>query len=276
MSKMYNYSLLIKPEETETDIIAEICDDLHIGPDELFAFSAIMVPEQDADTYKLKVNYFLVQDENYYTPKTLIKSLLNRNRTKQELKSNAQYVQPPLEQWLQSFKPLLSTMADRAHKLYCKTIPDRDDIFGTLYLVTTRLYRQGYYLSKNLIWRSLLNELNTEIRKSKHHINDVSLSQSLGEEQDGTPLTLEDQIVDPNSIIETEQLCKYTIKDFWEDKFNEVKERMLQDMSQLSFYRILMQLEYKCIDTKTSQTLSKYREIFNPNTRLRKPRKPER
>lgn len=250
-----NYNVLIKPDETQQDIIAEICDDCNIGPNEPFAFSAIMAPDKEDDGYyNLRINCVMPQEENPYTPKQLIHTLLS----KKEPPNKVRYVQPPIEQWIQEFRPLLLKMAAKAHPRYEKLIPEYDELISILYLTVIKLYNQGYYLHQTLIYKAFINDLNMECRKLKGLALVDSLDTQIGEE-DGKPITLLDQIADPES--EFDNLIE---DDYWQDMFKRLKARMLQDMSELQFDRILIQLKTNTVDRSTSYKLDKYRQIFNP------------
>lgn len=267
---MTNVNVLIKPEETQNDIIAEICDDCGIGPNEHFAFSAIMTPDKEDDGYyHLKINCLNPMSENPFTPRDLVKNLLS----KPEPPNKVRYVQPPIEQWLTVFRPLLMKMVTKVHPRYENLIPDREELVSLLYLTVMKLYNQGYYLHQTLIQKSFVNELNMECRKLKGLAITDSLDAPIGEDDDGKPMTLLDQIADPESSAWADRAKHYTEEDYWDDMFERIKARMLEDMSELQFDRILIQLKSMTIDRSTSYKLDKYRQIFNPNYTPRPNRK---
>lgn len=257
---MTNVNVLIKPEETQNDIIAEICDDCGIGPNEHFAFSAIMTPDKDEGYYKLKINCLDPMSENPFTPRSLVKNLLS----KPEPPNKVRYVQPPIEQWLTVFRPLLMKIVTRVHPRYENLIPDREELISILYLTVMKLYNQGYYLHQTLIQKSFVNELNMECRKLKGLVVTDSLDAPVGEDDDGKPVTLLDQIADPDASAWARRCTSYTEEDYWDDMFQRIKARMLEDMSELQFDRILIQLKTMTVDRSTSYKLDKYRQIFNP------------
>lgn len=257
---MTNVNVLIKPEETQNDIIAEICDDCGIGPNERFAFSAIMTPDKDEGYYKLKINCLDPMSENPFTPRSLVKNLLS----KPEPPNKVRYVQPPIEQWLTVFRPLLMKIVTRVHPRYENLIPDREELISILYLTVMKLYNQGYYLHQTLIQKSFVNELNMECRKLKGIVVTDSLDAPIGEDDDGKPVTLLDQIADPDASAWARRCTSYTEEDYWDDMFQRIKARMLEDMSELQFDRILIQLKTMTVDRSTSYKLDKYRQIFNP------------
>lgn len=257
---MTNVKVLIKPDETQQDIIAEICDDCDIGPNEPFAFSAIMTPDKDAGYYNLKINCIIPAEDNPYTVKELIRDLLS----KREPPNGVRYVQPPMEQWFVAFKPLLMKIVNKVHPHYKAIIPERDELVSILYLTIMRLYHQGYYLHQTLIQKSFVNELNMECRKLKNLSITDSLDAPIGEDDDGKPITLLDQIADPNETEWARNCNTYTEEDYWHDMFERIKAAMLQDMSELQFERILIQLKTNTIDRSTSYKLDKYRQMFNP------------
>lgn len=256
-----NHTVLIKPEETAADIMYEICDDLNIGLNEPFAFSAIISPDKDnKECYKLKINCINPPEDNPYTPMELVSYLYRQEPTS----SGARYIQPPLEQWLQIFQPFLMTLVTRVHPRYERLIPDRDEMVSLLYVTIVKLYNKGYYLHQTLIKKTFVNDLNMECRKLKHLQNIESLDASIGQDDDGKNITLYDQISDTDSTEWAKQALVYTVEDYKSDLFDTIKARMLEDMSELAFDRILIQLKSGTVDRSTSYKLDKYRQIFCP------------
>jgi hypothetical protein len=259
---MTNFTVLIKPDETKVDLITEICDDYNVGPNEPFAFSAIMTPDKtDKDYYKLKINSIIPIEDNPYTPTELCNLLYNAKISD----NGVRYVQPPLEQWLDAFNPLLMTIINTVHPRYERLIPEFDEMVSIMYYTIVYLYRKGYYLHKTLIQKAYINSLNMEVRKLKNSDLVDSLDRTVGEDDDGKKLTLLDQICDPEATEWARQNTTYTQEDYWNDMYERIKSRMLQDMSELQFDRILIQLKTNTIDRSTSYKLDKYRQIFNPN-----------
>lgn len=267
---MTNVNVLIKPDETAQDIISEICDDCGIGPDEHFAFSAIMLPDKDDKNYRrLKINCVIPADENPFTATELVYSLLSMK----ERPNGVRYVQPSMEQWFTAFRPLLMKMVAKVQSRYENIIPDRDELVSILYLTVVKLYTQGYYLHQTLIQKSYINDLNMECRRLKGLAVTDSLDAPIGEDDDGKQITLLDQIADPMAT-EWARSCKeYTDEDYWDDMFTRIKARMLQDMSEFQFERILIQLKTNTVDRGTSYKLDKYRQLFNPGYACRPNRK---
>lgn len=266
---MTNHYVLIKPDETPQDVVAEICEDCGIGPDEPFAFSAIMRPDkEDEGYYNLKINSLLPVEENPFTVKELIKLLFS----KKEPTSGVRYVQPQIDQWLTTFRPLLLTLASRVRSTYENTL-GWDEILSILYLTVMKLYNKGYYLHRTLIKKSFINELNMECRRYKGMGITDSLDVNIADDDDSEPITLLDQIADPDATAWAISCATYTAEDYWSDMFDRIKARMLEDMSELQFDRIMLQLRTNTIDRSTSYQLDKYRQIFNPGYSPRPNRK---
>lgn len=250
---MYNIKVLIKPDETLQDVIAELCDEGNVGPDEHFCFSAIMTPVADG-CREMKLNCLLTKEDNPYSATDVAHDLLRRPVVPP---NGVVYLQPPLEQWLTVFRPLLMNMVTRAKWRYERLIPDYDDHLSILYASVLSLYNKGYYLHNTLIFKTYINALNMECRRLKHFQNIESLDAPIGDDEEGKEITLLDQIAD--SSHEDDEANEY-----WHEKFETLKAKMLQDMSQLQFERILIQLATRTVDRSTSYKLDKYRQIFSP------------
>lgn len=259
---MTNYNVLILPEATPADIIADICNDANLGPNEPFCFGAIMRPDkEDPGYYRLKINCIEPITSNPYTADELVYSLLMQD----EPSNGIRYVQPPLEQWLELFQPYLMSLVSKVHLRYMNLIPEREEMVSILYECVIRLYRKGYYLHNTLIRKSYINSLNYECRKLKGLAITDSLDAPIGADEEGKEITLLDQLPDPDSTEWARACAEYTQEDFWEDKFEEIKAAMLADMSELAFKRILIQLKTNTVDRHTSYILDKYRQRFNPS-----------
>lgn len=261
---MRNLILTLKPDETQADILEEICDEENISPSTPFAFS-VFCQEQS-----LQIN--IVDDINNlecntYTPKDIahsISPLYDKYKT--------QYLNPTLESYLVIYKPLLTKMVERVYARYQAYIPERDDLLSILYLTLVRLYNKGYYLHQNLVYRSYLNALNLEIRTMKKMPQGdqcTSFDASIAETDNGEEVSLYDIVADPIASEQAYDMYHYSVQDALEDMFEKVKSAMLHNMSQLSFDRILIQLKTKSIDPATAKVLAKYREKFSPGLALR-------
>lgn len=258
---MINHNVLIKPDETQQDIIAEICDDFATGPNEPFAFSAIMTPDkEDNGYYHLRISAVIPVEDNPYTPRELIRNLF----AKKEPPNKVRYVQPPIDKWLTAFRPLLLKIVSRVHPRYENLMPERDELISILYLTVMKLYNKGYYLHQTLIQKSFVNDLNMECRKLKGIPLTDSLDTPIGEDDNGQPITLLDQIIDQSATDWARSCNEYTSSDYWHDMYERIRSRMLQDMSEFQFDRIMIQLKTNTVDRSTSYKLDKYRQIFNP------------
>ena len=255
---MYNITMVVKSNESKSDIIKRICLSERLDCNDHFAFSCIMIKESE-ETYKLKINCLQPFEDNPYTMTTLIDKLFEHPGR------NAKYVVPPLKDFFVVFAPSLHKMVHQLHPRYCKLIPDKEDLFQTLSLVIVNLYNKGYYIHKRLIYKSFVNELNMQIRKSKYYTNIKSLDEPIGMDAEGNIITYLDKLECPKSSLVAYGLTHYTDNDYWDKKYEQLEKIMLKDMGKFQFDRIMIQIKTKTIDSKTSRILSKYREMFSPD-----------
>jgi hypothetical protein len=248
---MYNINVVIKPNMTIPDIILEICQKESLKVDDFFAFSCIMTNNN------LKIN--CLETNNPFSVKSLIFNLFIQD------KKDVMYVMPPLEKYIEIYKPMFFKMINQAHSYYQKLIPEKEELLSILYLTVVQLYNKGYYLHNHLIYKSFINNLNMTIRKSKYFTDIKSLDEPIHSTDGNEEILLQDIVEDTEVSKEVNQLKCYTSEDFWEDTFNLIKNTMLKEMSKLSFDRLLLQLKSKTIDQGTSRLLTKYREMFCPD-----------
>lgn len=121
--------------------------------------------------------------------------------------SNAKCIafgQPPLELILELYQPMLNKMAQKI-KLQWRRLEIEDLVSIANYLVV-KLYKQGYYINKWLVWTSLNNEVLMELRDCKHPTELISLEDIL---TDGggsdEALTYGDIVKDPSYEEEAER-----------------------------------------------------------------------
>lgn len=260
MVEISNKNVLIRYDETPADIIASICNDNGISPNEPFAFSAIMRPAKDDGYYMLKINRLEPSCDNPYSVTDLILSLYEHEPNNH----NIRYVQPPLERWLEYFRPLMIQLVQKVQPRYERLIPEREELMAILNLTICKLYNKGFYLHKTLILKSFVNDLNMECRYLKGKEITDSLDVPIGLDDDGKEITLLDQLADQESTDWAKQSTTYTDSDYWSDMYERIKTAMLKDMSEFQFNRIMIQLKSKTLDRQTIYKLSKYRELFNP------------
>jgi hypothetical protein len=149
-------------------------------------------------------------------------------------------------------------MVSRVQDNYSNIFTTRDELVSTLYLAVLDLYNKGYYLHQTLIFKTFVNLLNEECRRRKGATIE-SFSTVVTKDEDGQEITILDQLADTMFDDDEED------EEYWHDMFEKVKSRMLEDMSELTFERILIQLMSKTVDRKTSYILDKYRQIFAPD-----------
>lgn len=257
---MHNIKMVIKPEETRGDFVAALLEETECELDDPFIFSAIYDPK----TMTLKLN--CTKKNAVYSINNVVATLFQRIVQQPE---QIHYMNAPLEKWLIQFKPTLHQIVESVYPAYYKLYPDKQDLLSILFITVIKLYNKGYYLHKYLIRQAFIKDLNMSIRKQKHFTDCQSLDAP--NSQTDPNLTIGDMIADPTDI---EEELEY--KDWVKYMFGMIKEEMLRQMSQLSFDMMMIQIENKTIDSRTSKMLAKMRDKFasdykpRPNARRNK------
>lgn len=115
--------------------------------------------------------------------------------------------------------------------------------------------------------------MNIEVNKLKKHQDDIPIDTPIGADGSDNIITIGDTLIDQDETDKANELTHYTLTDYWQDMFEAIKSTMLEEMSQLSFDRILLQLDTKTIDNATAKKLQKLRAQFNPGYSPRPGRK---
>lgn len=200
------------------------------------------------DNYRLKILYFTETRLNTLKTEEAIDILLrDYDETRQK-----NYVQPRLETWLEVFRPLLLQIVRRIHTIYNRYTTE--DLLSQLHLCVVRLYNAGYYLHRSLIEKAFLNDLRQSARRLSW--DDVESLDDIINDDENRAISRVESLIDPDFFVQEE-------RERDEILFEKVKTRMLEDISELEFNRILLQLKTKTVDRRTSYCLHKYRRIFN-------------
>lgn len=177
------------------------------------------------------------------------------------------HINPTIESYLEAFSNLHESMVEKVKDYYKKLIPDRDDLKSILYLTIMKLYNKDYYIcNRHLLFKSFVNELNMSIRKCKK-IPDVISFDDIVQIDNTENLSLADILSEPDESRDTE---------FWDDKFNELKQVIIEDIGDFGYRLLLLTLSSKTVDKATSNRLEKYRKqmgsrfIPRPNGRRNK------
>ena len=113
------------------------------------------------------------------------------------------YKQPPLELLIVLFDPLIRKLVHKQQQ-YWKDL-EYDDLYQMCRLVICTLYTKGYYVHKNLIERSFVNEVLMHLRPDKHKPNVVSIDSPMSHCEDGA-MSVGDTLTDGVSEEELRQV----------------------------------------------------------------------
>ena len=276
-NKIGSIFITLKEGETEADLIQELIqeytDATCYQPDpKKKVFFRALLPERDDGQKVIKIDFFydnLFNTRRLYNAEEIIHKLL----TAPVRGKNAVYVQPDLSLWFEVFDGALNQMVATIRPRYEKLIPSFDELKSSLCYVVVQLYNKGYYLAKPIVFKSFVNQLNMEVRKTKLVQNIVSLHDPI-EDLDGE-VTIEDTIEDPDASQWAEDTRKVSEEEYDVENLIHVKEVCLQIMSPLRYERMLLQVRTKTISNDTAKDLMKVRRILGIKP-LRKRSKEER
>lgn len=249
---MINFYVLVDEKDTKGDVINKICQETLSDADEPICFSAIYNRE------KRKLTLNVVEDSKYnvYSAKDLVSRLMLSKDKK------AMFVQPPLELYLEVFKPVLEAFSYKFSYEYNCT---REEVLSDLYYVIIDLRRKGYYLSKALIRNAYINFKRTQYNNDTFLRNTISLNCIMANDTDGGVLRTEDVLSNENELIDKDA------KEFRQELYQAISEVMIEELGEFMFKRVLHQVATNTIDNMTSRILLKYRQRFNDkNVRQRK------
>lgn len=121
---------------------------------------------------------------------------------------------------LELFSPYLIKLS-KYHYSRWKTYFDYEDILQEANLVLLTLYRQGYYINKFLLARSVSNAINMKLRKRRNEAETIYLDDVFNGSDSDKGLTIGDTIEDETQHIE-EDYCNECYNKCLYDKVKEI------------------------------------------------------
>lgn len=163
------------------------------------------------------------------------------------------YKQPPLDKLLVAFDPLVHSLA-REQKTYWKQL-EYEDLCQMCRLVICTLYKAGYYVHKNLVRRSFINEVLMSLRKDKYKPTMVSLDKNVSNTDD--ELLLKDII--PDTLAEQNKQDEED-EELFQDILAEQRELIIEHIGQRQYDRLLSEYGSKCTTTWGQRMTYRLRE----------------
>ena len=166
---------------------------------------------------------------------------------------------PPLELTIRLYQPMLQKMAAKLNNQWKHF--EYEDLVAIGNYVIVKLYNEGYYVNKSLVWTSLNNEVLMECRKFKHQPNNVSFEDMTKSKIkiDDEKLTYGDMIKDESYEEEKEredgqQLEKYI--------FEQVKNIIIDKIGIRRWDRLWRDYSKSHADVATRQEMKKLKSFF--------------
>ena len=205
-----------------------------------------------------KVDYVISQNSSYNTLDTneVRKEVYNKIINSRKLKKViVGYRQPDIELMLSLYEPLI-------HKLSCEQSRkwqelEFEDAVSICQLVMVKLYREGYYLHKNLLKRSFENQILMDLRHNKYKPEVLSLDGCIYDDGLNDALTLADMIAD-DSI--EEQREEQEEREIFDITFKEVKKIIVNLLGERQFDRLLRDYGNKHTTSWSQVTMKRLKE----------------
>lgn len=162
-----------------------------------YLYSYIMYDKKEY--WQVDILYSKIKQYNTIPVDKLINEVIKAENTKDkslQLSDNIRaYCQPPLEILLVTYKPLIYKLAVQQHQYWPQV--ELEDLLQMCNMRICVLYQQGYYIHKNLLTRSFVNDVLMFLRPEKRKPRVDSLDQMLisndGENNISLAETIEDE-----------------------------------------------------------------------------------
>lgn len=167
----------------------------------------------------------------------VIKSETVHDKSLQLSNNICTYCQPPLEILLVTYKPLIYKLAVQQHQYWPQV--ELEDLLQMCNMRICVLYQQGYYIHKNLLTRSFVNDVLMFLRPDKRKPRVDSLDQMLMSTDGENNVTLVDTIEDEHAQDELNEIIDeadgITVE-------QEIKNKMLEVIKEFITPRMYDQL----------------------------------
>ncbi len=188
----------------------------------------------------------------------IITSIVDYLVTLSDIKCIA-FGQPPLELMIKLYQPMLRKMADKIHHQWKQF--DYDDLVSMANFAMVKLYKQGYYVNKSVVWTSLNNDVLMECRNFRYQPTIVSFEDVTKSniKVDDEKLTYGDMIKDESIEEEKEnedgqQLEKYI--------FEQVKDIIIDKIGVRRWDRLWRDYSKGHTTNVTQQEMKKLKSLF--------------
>lgn len=191
--------------------------------------------------WQVDILYSKTKQYNTIPVNKLIEQVINSEKNPDkslQLSNNiCGYCQPPLEILLVTYKPLIYKLAVQQHQYWPQV--ELEDLLQMCNMRICVLYQQGYYIHKNLLTRSFVNDVLMFLRPDKRKPRVDSLDQMLMSTDGENNVTLVDTIEDEHAQDELDEIIDeadgITVE-------QEIKNKMLEVIKEFITPRMYDQL----------------------------------
>ena len=169
------------------------------------------------------------------------------------------FKQPPLELIIELYQPMFKKMVDTV-SIQWKHL-DKDELMSIMYYIVSKLYRNGYYLNRKLIWTSFTNEVLMECRRFKGVIPTISFEDMIKSniKVDDEEVTYGDLIEDESYKIEKEKEDRQQLEKFI---FEQVKDVIIEKIGVRRWDRLWRDYGKGHTINTTQQEMKKLKALF--------------
>lgn len=247
------------PLETDYPLSVEkTVNDLFQNIDQVYSYFVgrkndiivIKVCQSATDEYNT-IDKFLVKDD-------IITKIIDYIITLSDAKCIA-FGQPPLDLIILLYKPMLDKMADKINVQWPRY--EHEDLVSIGYYSIVKLYKQGFYLNKALIWTTFNNEVLLENRKRRNEPDFLSLDTSMKRDVkiDDEELTYGDLMKDETYEEEKEQEDEQQLEKY---VFDEVKSIIIDKIGQRQWDRLWRDYSKEHTSVATRQCMNRLKGYF--------------
>lgn len=234
---MYNEVYSFKTEiplDTTYDDLLEIIEKLIENVNAIYAYFV----GRKNDNIVIRIHCSLTEEYNTFKKEEVIETITSAIVDYLLTLKNVKCIcfgQPPLELLVKLYQPMLIKMAYKIHNQW--QMFEIDDIVSMANLVVVKLYKQGYYIHKRLIWTALNNDVLVQCRKFKYQPLIIALEDT-GEfysKTDDEKLTYKDMLKDSSYEEQEEKEDEQQLEQY---VFEEVKSIIIDKIGERQWDRL--------------------------------------
>lgn len=260
MALNYLHKLKIRIEANDYTPARTLMDKLHDVSDMVYSYFITMHLDKSnvIKYYMITVNLSESDDYNTIPMAKAIVDIVRilNNQPYHLIHGMIGFGQPLLDVVIKASKPLVSHLATIQHEHW--TSIEYDDLCQICYMSIIKLYNKHKFIHKELIRRTFYNDVLMSLRHDKNKPQMISIEGTSSVSEDGSYVTIIDQLVDDTA--ESEVYQQYD-EEYEKHILKQQMDYIIDCIGQRKFDQLLFEYGHKCTTPSGIKLMNKLRKM---------------